>query len=121
VVALHPQRGDAADFIALFQGLRTKARIIAPISWRATDRSGAAVQRPVPPIGGTFHGSSPCDGDVRGRWWPVLFRPPERSQVNSTGHISTPPHVPVALTGPLEKCTDRVAPGRCTAAPGPVR
>jgi phospholipase/carboxylesterase len=30
VVALNPQRGDAADFIALFQGLRTKARIIAP-------------------------------------------------------------------------------------------
>ena len=30
VVAMHPQRGDAADFIALFQGLRTKARIIAP-------------------------------------------------------------------------------------------
>ena len=30
VVALHPQRGDAADFIALFQGLRTIARIIPP-------------------------------------------------------------------------------------------
>ena len=56
VVALHPQRGDAADFIALFQGLRTKARIIAPILMACLpDRSGRrCTAARCHPIGGTF-------------------------------------------------------------------
>jgi len=90
VVALHPQRGDAADFIALFQGLRTKARIIAPYAdaqnghfgWypRRLDAAGApgprrAAQTLVPFLG-QMHDAWPSAGKPmssdthKARSWP---------------------------------------------------
>jgi hypothetical protein len=77
VVALNPQRGDAADFIALFQGLRTKARIIAPYAdaqnghfgWYRGESSAAGAPGPrraaqtLVPFLGQMHDAWPSVGE----------------------------------------------------------
>jgi len=127
VVALHPQRGDAADFIALFQGLRTKARIIAPYAdaqnghfgWYRGDSSAAGAPGPrraaqtLVPFLGQMHDAWPSAGK------PIVVGYSQGAIVAMTLAITAPKSLSavVSISGRLPPALFREA--RKTA-PGPT-